>query len=322
MSQPVLIIDVMNAFVRCYSAYPQMSSFGHQMGGCIGFLKSLQKLMYEIRPRRIYCAWEGGGSQRRRAIYSEYKMGRRPEKLNRFYGDDIPDTDSNRKHQMLTLLEMLKHVPVCQLYVSDCEGDDLIAYLCRSVFRNEDKVIASSDKDMYQLFDERTRMYSLHKKCVLTSDDVLAEYGVQPRNFAIAKALCGDPGDNVPGIKGIGFKTVAKKFPVLGSDTDVLLQDIIDFSHVNSDEATIYRRVVEQADDIRRNYRLVYLDGGMVSSNQASKVDNVIAAYSPVMDRVGLMKLLIREGIGDFDLSGFAQSFTNVLASDNEVGDN
>ena len=102
--RPVLIVDGMNAFIRSWAAFPTMSAHGYQMGGCIGFLKSLRKLVNEIQPKAIYVAWEGGGSSRRRKIYADYKMGRRPEKLNRFYEDDIPDTEENRKHQLVTLL--------------------------------------------------------------------------------------------------------------------------------------------------------------------------------------------------------------------------
>ena len=66
-----------------------MSSNGYQVGGCVGFLKTLQKLVRELSPTAICVAWEGGGSQRRRKLFPEYKLNKRPEKLNRFYGDDI-----------------------------------------------------------------------------------------------------------------------------------------------------------------------------------------------------------------------------------------
>jgi DNA polymerase-1 len=229
-----------------------MSNHGHQMGGCIGFLKTLSRILREIQPSRVYVAWEGGGSQRRRKLYSEYKMGRKAEKLNRFYGEDIPDSEENKKHQLITLLGMLKFAPVCQVYVSDCEGDDIVAHLCCGPFRSKDKIIASSDKDMYQLLNESTKIYSLHKKKIMTAEDIFEEFRIKTHNFALAKALCGDPGDNVPGIKGLGFKTAALKFPFLGGDSEILLQEVIDFCHAHSKESTIYRRVLEHENDLKR----------------------------------------------------------------------
>ena len=311
-TRPVLIVDGQNLFIRSWAAYPQMSSHGYQMGGCIGFLKTLRRIVNELQPSMVIVAWEGGGSQRRRAIFPEYKLGRRPEKLNRFYGEDIPDSDENRKHQMIALLEMLKSVPVCQVYASDCEGDDIVAFLCTGPYRSTNKVIVSSDKDMYQLVDGMTHIYSLHKKKVVTTDDIFEEYRVRPSKFALAKALCGDPGDNVPGIKGLGFKTVAKRFPFLGTDDEIFLQDVFSYCETHSDESTVYKRIVEQRDDVERNWKLVYLDGSMLSAHQISKLQNALNTFRPSVNRMGLLRTLLKEGIQDFDVEEFFYSFNCV----------
>lgn len=313
---PVLIIDAANLFLRSYAAFPSMGADGQQMGGCIGFLKTLRKLTAELQPQAVYIAWEAGGSQRRRSLYSEYKMNRRPEKLNRFYEDDLPESDDNKKHQMRTLLSMLKNVPVCQVYVSDCEGDDIIAYICKGHARDVPKVIASSDKDMLQLLDDKTKVYSFHKKTYVGAADVLETFRVSADNFAVAKALCGDPGDNVPGIKGLGFKKVAKLFPFLGTDNDVSLDDVFKFCHSHSDKSVIYRRVLECEQDVKRNWKLVYLDGGMLSATQASKVDHVINTFEPKSNRMGFTKHLVKEGIGDFDVDMFFYTFRCITNAD------
>lgn len=289
-----------------------MSAHGYQMGGSIGFLKTLRRIVIEQQPSAIYIAWEGGGSAKRRKLFAEYKMNRKPEKLNRFYEDDIPDSDQNKQHQIVALLAMLKCVPACQIYVSDCEGDDVIAYLCRGPMRDITKVIASSDKDLYQLLDANTKIYSLHKKTYVTEPDVLVEFRVRAQNFALAKALCGDPGDNVPGIKGLGFKTVAKMYPFLGTEQEILLQDVIDYAASHKDESIVHKRVVEQQDDIRRNWKLVFLDGGMLSATQMSSVDHVTGTFSPCIDKMGLIKQMVKEGIGDFDVEGFFYAFNCV----------
>lgn len=310
--RPILIVDAMNLFVRSYSAYPTMSAHGYQMGGCIGFLKTFCRLVNEIGPKSIYIAWEGGGSQKRRAIYSEYKMNRKPEKLNRFYEDDIPDTDENKQHQIVALLAMLKNVPACQLYVSDCEGDDVIAYLARSRFKGVPKIIVSSDKDMYQLLEESTKIYNLHKKTYVETSNVIEEFRVQPKNFAIAKALCGDPTDNIPGVKGLGFKTVAKILPFLSLEDDIILEDVFSYCSSHSDDSISYRRILESVELIKRNWRLVYLDGSMLSAHQSHKIDSLIDTYEPRADRMGLVKNLIKEGINDFNVPEFLLAFNCI----------
>ena len=299
----------MNLFVRSYCAYPTMSSHGYQMGGCIGFLKTLRRIVYEVQPSAVFVCWEGGGSTRRRKLLPEYKLNRAPGKLNRFYEDDIPDSEENRKHQTLSLLAFLKNVPVCQLYAADCEGDDLVAYLCCGPMRNVDKVIVSSDKDLFQLLDDRCKLYSLHKKTFVTKETVMEEFRVQAQHFALAKALCGDPGDNVPGVKGIGFKTVSKLFPMLGLVDPVILQDVFDYSHTHVDESKYFQRILDCSEDVKRNWKLVYLDGSMVPANQQAANQQRIKDFVPRANRVGFVKLLVKEGIGDFDDQDFFSTF-------------
>lgn len=311
--RPVLIIDGQNCYLRAYCAFPTMNAQGESFGGCIGFLKTLQKLCREFQPSRVFIAWEGGGSQRRRKLYPDYKLNRKPGKLNRFYEDDIPDTEENKQRQLIVLLSILKNIPVCQLYVSNVEGDDIVAYLCRGPLREQTKIIVSSDKDMYQLLDESTKVYSLYRKKFITDDDLFEEYRLRSRNFALAKALCGDPTDNVPGIKGLGFKNVTKRFAMLCSDNSILLQDLLDYASSHADESVIFRRVADQVDDIRRNWQLVHLDGSMLSNDQMKKIDHVMNTFKPTINKMALTKLLVKEGICDFDAEGF---FYDLLCID------
>lgn len=308
----VLLIDGMNLFIRSWAAFPQMSSHGYQVGGCIGFLKTLQKLTRELSPSAVCVIWEGGGSQRRRKLFPEYKLNKRPEKLNRFYGDDIPDTEKNKKNQLLSLLGMLKQTPICQVYVDNCEGDDIIAFLCKGPFRDDDKIIVSSDKDMLQLLDEKTRVYSTHKKKIITSEDVLKEYKIHVNNFAIAKALCGDASDNIPGVKGLGYKTVSSKFPFLAKEESIILQDLLNYAASHASESGIYKRVYAEANTVHRNWDLVHLDGSMLSANQTSKLQNAIDTFEPQANRIKLIKALVKEGINYFDVDKFFYDLSSV----------
>jgi 5'-3' exonuclease len=307
--RPIIIVDSMNLFVRSYCAYPTMSAHGYQMGGCIGFLKTLRRIVYEIQPTAVYVCWEGGGSSKRRGLLSSYKLNRAPDRLNRFYGDEIPDSEENRKHQVESLLHMTRCAPICQLYASDCEGDDLVAHLCCGPMRSKNKIIVTSDKDLYQLLDDRTRIYGLQKKTYVTKETVMEEFRVQAKHFALAKALCGDPGDNVPGIKGVGFRTVSRLFPFLGTEENVLLQDVLGYAHTHVNESTLYKRILDHQDEVHRNWRLVYLDGSMVPVVQRKLVDDRIKDFVPRTDRVKMIKFLVKEGINDFDVEDFFFAF-------------
>jgi len=178
-----------------------------------------------------------------------------------------------------------------------------VAFLCRGPLRDRERIIVSADKDMYQLLDEKTKIYSLYRKKFITSEDLFEEFRIKSHNFALAKCLCGDDSDNIPGVKGLGFKSVAKKFPMLGSDDTIILQDLINYSHTQKGEA--YKRVVQNVDVVNRNWQLVHLDGSMLSADQMKRVEHVVDTFEPAVNKMGLLKILVKEGITDFDSEGF-----------------
>ena len=165
---PILLIDAYNIFARAYCVVPIMSSHGHQLGGTIGFMKSLGMLTKKFDPSKIIVCWEGGGSARRRAILPEYKMNRKPIKLNRsdIY-EDIPDTEENFIYQVGLTTNLLKHLPVEQVYVDQCEADDVIAYIAKYKYPESKKIICSMDQDMHQCLSDSCLQYSPASKKLL-----------------------------------------------------------------------------------------------------------------------------------------------------------
>lgn len=272
----ILIVDAYNLFIRSYAAYPSISSVtGEQTGGIVGFIKSLQYIIDDIKPDKVFLVWEGGGSSRRRSLQGDYKRGRKAQKLNRFYdSDEIPDTIDNKFTQVVQLLNMLKSTSIRQIYVENCEADDVIAYMTRVKFHNDTITIVSTDKDYYQLLlTEKIRIYNPHKKIYITDKDVIAEYKIHPKNFALAKTLCGDSSDNIEGIKGVGYKTVIKYFPILMSSSDVILQDLFKYASAHIDEKVVYRNVISSNDKIQKNWKLIYLDTSSISFDQINKIN-------------------------------------------------
>ena len=307
--RPIMLVDAMNVFVRCYCAFPSMSTHGYQAGGTVGFLKTLRKLINDHNPSSVYVVWEGGGSKKRRDLYSDYKATRRPEKLNRFYEDDIPDTDENKIQQISIVAKLIRCLPVCQLYVKDCEGDDVIAYLSRYVFDKEQKIIISGDRDFYQLMNDRTVIYSPNKKRIVKPQDVLDEFRISCANFAMAKSLCGDVSDNIPGVKGLGFKTLTKRFPFFASDEQIMIDDIVNFCNAHTKESSIYPKVVENLELIKRNWQLIYLDASSIAPVQIEQIKYAVNTFKPSVSKIGFIKHLISEGLTDFEVDNFFYTF-------------
>lgn len=306
---PILLIDSLNLFSRHYCRNPAMSTHGHQAGGIVGFLKSLQDLVMMTAPSRVFIVWESGGSSRRRAVFPEYKQNRRPPKLNRYYEDDIPDSSENRLHQIKFLIEALKYVPVMQIFVEDCEADDVIGFLCRNKLKGEKKIIVSSDRDYYQLLDDFTMIYSLSSKKFMGAADVVKQFNISPVNFVLAKALNGDASDGIPGVKGVGFKTIAKRFD-LNSDKEVTVDELLKFCAQDHEKATkFYKKIIDNESIIKRNIDIMYLDTANLAAVQMKKINVIADSSEPKKNKMKFMKLLIDEGLGTFDTDDFFAGF-------------
>ena len=311
---PVLVVDALNVFMRHFVANPTMSSLGYQAGGVVGFLKNLQLLSDKLCPSKIIVVWEGGGSTRRRSIYSDYKAKRRPQKLNRFYADDIPDTVKNKNDQVSILVALLKNVPITQLYVSDCEADDIIAYVVKEIYSDSNCVIVSSDKDYYQLLSDKVTQWSPGQKRFITPDSIHEKFGISVVNFCTARAIIGDSSDNLSGVKGAGFKTLAKRFTNLSSDEFVSVEEILNLSTelTSSTKLKLFQRIVESESIIKRNWRLMYLGMQNMSSSQVQKIEYLIDTLEPPHNKIGLMKRLVSEGLTAFDVDSFFMSINSV----------
>ena len=312
-NEVILIVDAMNLFIRHYIRHPGMSLHGHHTGGIIGSLNALAGLIELLQPKTVYVVWESGGNARRRALLPDYKRNRKPPKLNRYYEGDIPDTAENRVHQIKVLVNMLELLGVCQFFVEDCEADDIIGYLCRNTFLKEKKVIASSDRDFYQLIDDITMQYSWSSKKFIDPVAVKIETGVIPANFVVARTFVGDASDNIPGVKGVGFKTLLKRIPQLTGDKELLVRDIINHCEIHRKTGLkVYEKLCEHAADASRNWRLMYLDVSSLAAQQIRKVDAVVEDFKPSLDKMKLMRMMLDEGLPTFNTHDLFSTFLTL----------
>jgi DNA polymerase-1 len=282
----VLIIDGTNRFISTFCVTPTLNDNGEHVGGVSGFLTSIGYAIKLLSPTRVIIVFDGkGGSQRRRAIYPDYKAGRKPiKRLNRQYDDmvDSAGEEKNMYYQMSILADFLTSLPVTVLSIDYIEADDVIAYLAHHVFSKSDEkvTIMSADKDFYQLINERVNVWSPVKKKVYGVQDIVNEYGIYPQNFVFYRVLEGDKSDNIDGIKGIGRKTAIKRFPMLTESTQLDLEKLIGYATDRSNENAIYAKVVEGADKVTRNHTLMQLSEPSISGALQMRIlDSVKTKY-------------------------------------------
>lgn len=311
MSRPILLIDSMNLFIRNYMANPQMDREGHAIGGAVGYLKSLASYVKKMSPTKVCIVWESGGSPRRLKLYPEYKNKSRPKRTNRFYGDAIPDTDDNEDYQKQIILKLLQYLPVSQIHVENCEADDVIGYLCKTTYKDEEKIIVSSDKDFYQLLDDKTKIYRPGKKVFYKESDMLEEFSITPENFVLAKAFNGDNSDNIPGVERVGFKTLTKRFPL--NEGKVEIDEIIEKSkkHVEEDKKPLvmYENIAKSEELIRRNIRLMSLDDKLLSVDQVQLINRIIREFRPQYNKIKFWRNYLNLGLDGLDVEKLCSCF-------------
>lgn len=310
-----IIIDGMNLFLRHFAANPTVSVQGTPAGGVVGMIRGIGILCDKFFPTNVTVVWEGGGSSRRRQLYSEYKAHRKPVRLNRFHAGDIPDTVGNRDDQVRAIIGCLRSTGIQQLYVEDCEADDVIAYLCTKQ-QNNKIIIISSDKDYYQLLNDDITIYNPGTKSIITRNDVIEKYGISPVNFALAKAICGDISDNIKGVKGIQFKTALLRFPLLADDQQHEIIDIIEYANSQIKIGTklkAYNSIIIAENKIHLNLKLVALNGEMLDSNQRKRIDYQCDSFEPNRNKINFIRTLIELGLNTtFDVDRFFRS-TSVI---------
>lgn len=309
----IMIIDGQNLFMRNYVMCPAINAKnGQPYGAVFGFLQSLQKLIREMKPHSIHVAWDGG-SDKRKQIDSNYKANREEVKtlnLNRKFSLLTPEEERENRHwQWAQLLESyLNKMPIVQHWFVDVEADDIIAYLAKhSKLQNEMKVIISNDKDFLQLAEKKVVLYSPIRKKFYNKEAVIQEFSISPTNFALARAIVGDPSDNLPGVPRVGLKTIAKRLPFLKENKKTTIDDVINFCWTQSGKVKMFRNVIEHEELIKTNYKLMELYKTSLTKEEQEKVDDSLVNFIPEFKETDICLSFKRDGIEE-------QRFTTLFA--------
>jgi len=311
----ILIVDGLNTYMRAYAANPSMSTNGIHIGGIVGTLKILQKVFREVKPTRVVIAWDGaGGSKKRKQINKDYKSGRKPIRLNRSHNLCSEDQEKEgRIRQHLRLVEYFNYMPFKQIIADGVEADDLISWVCQSHLCEEwQKVILSNDKDFFQILDHCTVLIRPSSDKPLTARSVIDEYGIHPNNFALARAISGDRSDNLKGIKGVGLKTVANKFPFLKEDTLHPIEYIVQYCKDNYQGYKTLERVAEGKKIIKNNYDIMQLYSPSISFQTTQTLKEELKSKRLMNNQSGIKKMLVQDGI-------FGVNFDELFASLNRI---
>jgi 5'-3' exonuclease len=293
----ILIVDGLNSFIRAFGATPAYNEHGDHIGGITGFLYSIGKVIRDFKPSRCIVVFDGrGGSKRRKTLFTEYKGNRANKtKLRRFDHHDstIESEQESMKFQFSRLVSYLDCLPVTYMAIDGIEADDTIAYIADQ-FNSSNITIMSTDRDFYQLVSDRISVWSPTKKKMYDVDQVISEFGVHPNNMVAYRAFIGDGSDNIPGVSGIGPKTLLKLFPELLQPEKVTLQHIIDKCQLEPNNKQ-YSKIVSNHDILARNFQLMDITLLDFSAQLASRIREMCNDTIPQLNRPEFQRLFYED---------------------------
>ncbi len=200
----LLILDG-NALVhRAYHAVPATlkTAAGESTNAVFGFASSLLSAIDTLKPTHIVACFDPKGKTFRHQEYSAYKAHR-------------PHGGEDLYSQLERSKELVAAFGIPMFEVSGYEADDAIGTIVKKLKNKPiEIVIATGDKDALQLLSDQVKVWTLKqgiKNSVLYDLNTLkTEKNLTPAGFLLAKALRGDPSDNIPGVTGIGEVTANK----------------------------------------------------------------------------------------------------------------
>ncbi len=237
--KPLLAIDGDSLAHRAYHALPKTirrANGQHPAGAIVGFANMLLRLWEAESPRAVLVGWDTlGAPTYRNEAFEGYQGGRE-------FDDDLVE-------QLDLLPQLVAALGFANAKAPGYEADDFLAAAVASEeVRGGETLVATSDRDAFQLASPRTTVLQpvrgVSELARVGPAEVRERYGVDPEQVPDFIALRGDPSDRLPGASGVGPKKAA----------DVLRE------HGTLEAALAAGRFSKEAEELRLYRRIAALD--------------------------------------------------------------
>ena len=219
----LLLVDGHYYVYRSFFAIRELAnSKGDPTNAIYGFIKTLRRMVKDLAPDAGAVIWDEGMPKRRVELQPAYKQQRA----------EMPDL---MRPQLTFIQKIVPMLGFASLALPDTEADDLMgSYAVAARDRGEEVVLATNDKDLFQLVGDRVKVYSTNKADLAAPSDAFALLGVEavkkkwnvtPPQIGEVLSLIGDSVDNIPGVDGLGAKGAATLLNTHGS-LDAILADL------------------------------------------------------------------------------------------------
>jgi DNA polymerase-1 len=226
--RPLLAVDGDSFAHRAYHALPKSIN----RNAVVGFTNMMMGLWDQEQPRAVLVGWDTlEVPTYRHEAFAGYQAGR--------------EFDASLLEQLGILPQLCGALRFAVAKAAGYEADDfLAAAVAYEEARRGSVLVASGDRDAFQLASERTTILQpvrgVSEIARIGPAEVRERYGVEPAQVPDFIALRGDPSDKLPGAKGVGPKTAAQLLAQYAS-----LEAMLDEGRFSAqaDELRLYRRI-------------------------------------------------------------------------------
>jgi DNA polymerase-1 len=209
MKQPQLILIDGSSYLYRAFYVPQLkrmqTASGQPTGAVFGVINMIKSLNAEYPDSNIVAIFDAKGKNFRHELYQDYKANR-------------PSMPDELRSQIAYVHAAVKALGLPLVAVPGVEADDVIGtYAKQASEEGQTVLVASSDKDLAQIVNQKVNLIDTMKKVILDEAGVVEKFGVRPDQIIDYLALMGDTSDNIPGVPKVGPKTAVKWIAEYGS---------------------------------------------------------------------------------------------------------
>jgi DNA polymerase-1 len=234
VTKPLLAVDGDSFAHRAHHALPSSitRAGGKRAGAIVGFANMLVGLWEQAEPRSVVVGWDTlTVPTYRHEAFAPYQSGR-------VFDDSLLE-------QLDLLPELVEALGFYAAKAPGYEADDFLgAAVSSEEGRGGTVLVATSDRDMFQLASDRTTLLMPRRGVSdierVGPEQVHERYGVEPAQVPDFIALRGDPSDKLPGAPGVGAKTAATVLKQYGT-----LEEAIEAGRFSTiaEDLRLYRRI-------------------------------------------------------------------------------
>ena len=141
------------------------------------------------------------------------------------------------------------------------------------------------------------------------------EFGISSNNYLLYRTFIGDKSDNIPGLKGVGPKSLIKYFPVITEDREISIEEIVQYANDVDKKYKVHTLVSENKELLELNYKLMQLKEVDINGNAKMLTMNKVQGDIDKLNTLEFKKMFMADKMYTVikDLDSWLKSSFNSL---------